>query len=472
MLKSVSNKDILWSLLAQFFSLLTGILTLPLILKKLTANEIGINYIMLTIGSIVVLFDFGFSAQFGRNINYIFSGVKKLKHEGHDVVNEDAEINYHLLATMIKTAEYIYRKISFYALIVLLSFGTLYIYSITDNFKSVNNILIIWIVYSISVFFNIYYTYFASLLIGKGLVTESNKSIFFSKIAYLCLIFVFLNIGLGLIGVVLAGLISPFFQRYFSYKYFFTNEIKNAVDDQIVTSKDKSELFKSLWFNSKKLGLIAIGTYVVNKFNMFIAGAYLPLSEVASLGLLLQLFGILTITSSTLFNIYQPRFTSYRVRSKTNLLLNDFAFSMIVFYFLFILGSLIIIEFGPILLSKLHANINLPSTRIVILFAIIALLEANHSNFATLILTENKIPFVNSTIIVGLAIVIGNFISIHFTKLGVIGLIIVQGIVQLSYPNWKWPKVILKYFNINYPQFLLIGINELKSRVIKRNYGR
>ena len=147
---------------------------------------------------------------------------------------------------------------------------------------------------------------------------------------------------------------------------------------------------------------------------MFIAGAYLPLSEVASLGLLLQLFGILTITSSTLFNIYQPRFTSYRVRSKTNLLLNDFAFSMIVFYFLFILGSLIIIEFGPILLSKLHANINLPSTRIVILFAIIALLEANHSNFATLILTENKIPFVNSTIILGLAIVIGNFISIHF----------------------------------------------------------
>ena len=145
---------------------------------------------------------------------------------------------------------------------------------------------------------------------------------------------------------------------------------------------------------------------------------------------------------------------------------------MIVFYFLFILGSLIIIEFGPILLSKSHANINLPSTRIVILYAIIVLLEANHSNFATLILTENKIPFVNSTIILGLAIVIGNFISIHFTNLGVLGLIIVQGIVQLSYANWKWPKVILKYFNINYPQFLLIGIYELKSRVIKRNYGR
>ena len=472
MLKQVSNKDILWSLLAQLFSLLSGILTLPLILKKLTANEIGINYIMLTIGSIVVLFDFGFSAQFGRNINYIFSGVNNLKHEGHDIVKEDSGINYHLLATMIKTAEAIYRKISFYALIILLSLGTLYIYSITNNFKAVNNILFVWIIYSISVFFNIYYTYFASLLIGKGLVTESNKSIFFSKIAYLFLIYIFLNFGLGLIGVVLAGLISPFLQRYFSYKYFFTSEILNAINNQIVTIKDKADLFKSLWFNSKKLGIIAIGTYVVNKFNMFIAGAYLPLSEVASLGLLIQLYGILSVTSSTLFNIYQPRFTSYRVKSKIKLLLSDFAFSMIVFYLLFILGSLMIVELGPIILSKLDSNINLPPTSILILFSIISLLEANHSNFATLILTENKIPFVNSTIILGSAIIIGNIISIHFTNLGILGLIVVQGVVQVSYANWKWPKVILKYFKINFPQFLLIGIYELRLRIIRKNYGR
>lgn len=131
-----------------------------------------------------------------------------------------------------------------------------------------------------------------------------------------------------------------------------------------------------------------------------------------------------------------------------------------------------IVELGPIILSKLDSNINLPPTSILILFSIISLLEANHSNFATLILTENKIPFVNSTIILGSAIIIGNIISIHFTNLGILGLIVVQGVVQVSYANWKWPKVILKYFKINFPQFLLIGIYELRLRIIRKNYGR
>ncbi len=472
MFKKVSNKDILWSLLAQFFSLLTGIITLPLILKKLNAEEIGMNYIMVTISSIVVLFDFGFTAQFARNINYIFSGVDNLKHEGHEIVKEGAEINYHLLATMIKTAKYIYRKISFYAIIALLTIGTFYIFKITNNIKNIHNALFIWVIYSISIFFSIYYTYLASLLIGKGLITESNKSIFFSKIAYLILIFIFLNINLGLFGVVLAGLISPFVQRYFSFKYFFTKEIQNAINSQAVSLNDKKELFNSLWFNSKKLGIIAIGTYVVSKFNMFIAGAYLPLSEVASLGILTQLFGILTIVSSTLFNIYQPRFTTYRVKGKANLLLADFAFSMIVFYLLFILGSLVIIEIGPYILIKLNSNINLPSFNILLLYSIVSILEANHSNFATLILTENKIPFVNSTIILGGAIIIGNLISINFTNFGILGLIAVQGIVQLSYANWKWPKVVLNYFKLNYLQFLNIGAVELKSRLFKGNYEK
>jgi len=468
----LTKKDILWNLLAQMFSLLTGILTLPLILSKLTVEEIGVNYIMLTLGSIVVLFDFGFSSQFGRNINYIFNGVSDLKKEGVQVVEKNEEVNYQLLATMIKTAKYVYIKISSFALITLLTIGTLYIYKITSHFETVNNIGLIWLLFSISIFFNIYFTYLNSLLIGKGLITHSNKAIFFSKILYVILIFTFLNLGFGLLGVVLSGLISPFFQRYFSYKYFFNEEIKNSIKDKIVTIQQKNDLFNSLWFNSKKLGLIAIGSYFVNKFNLFIAGVYLPLSEVASLGLLIQLFAILTIISNTIFALFQPRFTMYRVKNKINLLLCDFAFSMIFFYFIYFLGGLFIIKFGPYLLTLLKSNVQFPEIEIVLIFAIISLLEANHSNFATLILTENKVPFVKSTIFLGIAIIIGNIVSIKYSNLGILGLILVQGIVQASYANWKWPKVILNFFGISFWQFLLVGFNEFKLKILKFSYVR
>ena len=55
---SLSKNDIIWGYFAQFFSIASGIITLPLILRMLSAEEIGMNYLMLTIGSLVALFWF------------------------------------------------------------------------------------------------------------------------------------------------------------------------------------------------------------------------------------------------------------------------------------------------------------------------------------------------------------------------------------------------------------------------------
>ena len=78
----ISKADVLWNYIAQFFSLASGLFTLPLILKMLTVEEIALNYIFLTISSLVMLFDFGFSPQFSRNVSYVYGGAKTLKKEG------------------------------------------------------------------------------------------------------------------------------------------------------------------------------------------------------------------------------------------------------------------------------------------------------------------------------------------------------------------------------------------------------
>src|SRR5450759_1638066 len=116
---SLSRKDVIWGYFAQFFAIASGIITLPLILRMLSAEEIGMNYLMLTIGSLVSLFDFGFAPQFGRNITYVFSGIQKLKKEGVDVINTGGVINYHLLATMIHTARFVYRRLAVIVLLIM-----------------------------------------------------------------------------------------------------------------------------------------------------------------------------------------------------------------------------------------------------------------------------------------------------------------------------------------------------------------
>ncbi|MDR1884362.1 MAG: polysaccharide biosynthesis protein [Prevotella sp.] len=467
---SLSKKDIYWSYLAQFFSLASGIIILPMVLRMLSTEEIAMNYLMLTIGSLVALFDFGFAPQFGRNITYIFSGVQELKKENISIVEKHTGINYRLLATMISTAQFVYRRLALLVLSIMLTLGTLYIYHITHGFTTVKNSLLIWCIYSLSTFFNIYYSYFNSLLTGRGLIMESKKAMVFSRIAYLILSFGLLYLGMGLVGLSLANLITPFVNRYISYYYFFTKDIKENINTIFITRKEKYDLFKKIWYNSKKLGLVFIGSYAISKLSMFLAGLFLSLDEVASYGLMIQLVGLIMTVSTTLFYAYNPIFSALRVEHNNDKLIRTFAFTMNIYYLLFIIGSLFLIFIIPWLLQLVGSNAVLPNNNIVILFCFIMFLEGNHSCFSTMIVTKNKIPFVESSLIAGAVIAIGDYLSLAFTSLGIWGLVLVQGITQIVYANWKWPFEICKEFGITPINFLKLGFKSSLEKFAKYRY--
>lgn len=472
MLIKLSKKDVIWGYFAQFFAIASGIITLPLILRMLSAEEIGMNYLMLTIGSLVSLFDFGFAPQFGRNITYVFSGAQKLKKEGVDVINTGGEINYHLLATMIYTARFVYRRLAIIVLLTMITLGSLYIYKVTNGFKNVENSFIIWIVYSISTFFNIYYSYYTSLLTGKGLIMESRKATVYSRLVYIILTFVFLYSGMGLMGVAMANLITPFVNRFISYHFFFTTEVKAKINVYDISNHEKVELFKIIWYNAKKLGLVFLGAFAINKLSMFLAGLYLSLTEIASYGLMMQLVGLIVTVSGTLFGIYQPRFSALRVEGNNKLLFKEFAFTMNAYYLLYIMGTSGLLLLGPWALTLVGSNVILPSLWISSIYVLIILFEGNHSYFATFIITKNNIPFVESSLIAGSCIALGSYLSLAYTNLGIVGLVLVQGISQGIYANWKWPYVVCKEFRISFKSFLSIGMNESLNRFKLYFHGR
>jgi O-antigen/teichoic acid export membrane protein len=456
----ISRKDIAWSYIAQFFSIASGVITLPLILRMLSTEEIAMNYLMLTIGSLVALFDFGFSPQFGRNITYVFSGAKELKKEGIVQTLTNNEVDYRLLVQMIGTARFVYRRLSFVVLTAMLTLGTLYIHRVTEGFSNINNSLLIWIIFCISTFFNIYYSYYSSLLIGKGLIMESKKAMLYSKLSYIFLTFVLLLSGLGLIGVTVANLIAPFVNRFISYRLFFTKDLNKQITKFPQEKSEILKLFKIIWHNSRKLGLVFVGSYTITKLSLFLAGLYLPLEEVASYGLMMQFAGIISGISSTLYYAYQPTFASLRVKNNNTKLIELFAFSMNVFYTIFLLGSFALIFLGPWALSIIKSNAVLPAIHILTIYLLITLLENNHSNFATLIVTKNEIPFLKPALMAGGLIALGSYLTLEYTTWGLMGLVAVQGFSQVIYNNWKWPSMVMHEFRISFRYFIKTGISE------------
>lgn len=462
----ISKKDIIWGYISIFFQMTSGIIILPFILRMLSSEEVGLNYLMLTIGSMVALFDAGFSPMFGKNISYLFSGSQELKKEG--VVESHSEVlNYHLIATMLEVAKMVYRRLSILVLMLMLTAGTIYIYYVTDGFSSVRHSFIIWCVYSLSTFFNLYFAYFNALLTGSGQIKEEKKAIILSRIGYITISIILLFCGMGLMSVCIANLIAPFLGRYISYKYFYSKELLEKLSSQIVTKENKKNTFFILWHNVKKLSISMIGGYCIFRFGMFLSGFYLSLEEVAAYGLMMQLSGIVTSISQNYYIVKQPEIASYKVRGENKKLAEIFSFSIISFLLMLTVGLLFMVFCGPLLLNLIHSKTHLPSQNIMLLYSLVVILEANHSLCGLMILVDNRVIPIAASIIPGFFIILFNYLLLEYTQMGILGLIMSQGVCQLAYNNWKWPMVVMNDLKITPCYVLKTGILQITNKIYK-----
>lgn len=457
----ISRKDIAWSYTAKFFSLATSLIIMPFVLHMLSPEEVGMNYLMATVSSIVMLIDFGFGPQFGRNFSYVSSGAQALLKEGVEH-NESGEVNYRLLAVLLKTARKVYSRLSLAALAIMLTAGTAYIYFVTDGFVTVSGSLWIWLIYSVSVFFNFYYSYYTTLLTGSGMIAESSKATILTRVVQIVLNVTMLYMGFGLFSVVIANLLAPFVQRFYCYKVYFTPELKAKTAFEI-TKEEISETFRTIWYNARRMGINLVGSYAINKLGLFLVGLFLPLAVSGSFGLLIQLSTIISGVAVILANSYMPVFSNYRVTGQTEELKGLFSFSMLVYWVIIIAGTLAVVFLGEPALSLIHSKTHLPAASLCAVYLIIVALEGNHGLFATLITTKNQVPFVEAGLISGGIIALLTFLSLKFTSLGLWGVVLVQGIVQLCYNNWYWPRWVLKDLDVSLPRFVQYGFNHLKT---------
>jgi hypothetical protein len=49
---------------------------------------------------------------------------------------------------------------------------------------------------------------------------------------------------------------------------------------------------------------------------------------------------------------------------------------------------------------------------------------------------------------------------LKFTNFGLLGMILVQGVVQLCYNNWKWPMVVCKELETSFRGFVSLSCRE------------
>ena len=445
----IGKKDLVWTILATFFKLGAGVLLFPFILNKLPAQTIGIWTIFTSVGVISTLLDFGFNQSFARNVAYVFSGVKNLQKQGYQTLNEDnipdELIDYNLLKSTIRAMRFFYSRVALFLFLFLISVGTLYIHSILNDYTgNQSEIYVSWIIVCLNQSYSLYTLYFESLLYGRGLVKRSNQFVLLGYLMYVTVAVVFLMLGYGLIAIVSAQFISNIIIRLGASISFFTKGIKEKL--KYADDSNYKDVLTAISPNAVKVGLSALGSFVINKSSTFLGPYFVSLADMGAYGVTLQLINVVASVSQVFTNVYIPKVFQWRVEKKIEKIKHIFYTSSLILFVVFLGSYVVVLFFGNWTLNLMHSNTQLISNGLLSLLFIHTYLSTNHANAAQYLLSKNEVPFFKASLWSAFFTLILFIIFEVFLDLKLVGMILAPTIAQLVYQNWKWPLEVIKDF--------------------------
>ena len=450
----IDKKDAVWSYLGVIFRFGTNLIVLPLVLKFLSDEDLGLWYVFGSIGALVDLLNFGFAPSIARNISYVLCGATELKKESLEVV-ESKEVDVKTLYIVLKTCQYIYIVISIVSLILLLTFGSWYVTSLSGKGP-----LLAWFLFSLGIFLNMLYNYYSSFLRGVGAIAQSSIADIYSRGIQIILTTVLLLTGFGLVGVAFSSLVSGVVYRLYSKRAFLKYEgIGKLLDEVQVANlrEERKRMFPILWYNSSKEGVITLSRFLSTQANTLICSNVIGLSGTGSYGLSVQIATIFATVAQIPFTILHPKMQEASVTANRSNSIKYFSSSISLYIIAFILFALLFFIGKPVLLW-LKPTFSLDNSMMVGVFIYFFIYHL-YSLFASYISTYNELPYTLSFIVTSIVSVIGSFVLAKYFSLGIWALIIAPLIVSCVYNAWKWPKYVFnKYLRVSLCDFIKAAV--------------
>lgn len=429
----VGKRSVIISYITQFFQYSSSLILLPFILSKLDSDTLGVWYLFLSVSAFANLLDFGISSSLSRQLSYVFSGAKFLLKEGNPPANPDKSINFELLKSVLYTTKKTYKQVAIVMFLLLSTFGTIYIFDVSSK-NNYDSITIQWLFFVLSTSFNYYLSYITVFVRGRGLINIYNYTIIINRITNIAVTLFLIYCGLGLWALVVANFVSATFSRFYGYFVFFDNNLKEGLDK---VKSEPDNMFSIIWYNAKKFGIASFTTFAFSQANIFLAGFYLPVAQVAELGLALQCFQVIVTCSRVSFNTYYPKICALWLSNGVHEIRQLFIKTQILGYLIWLLGFAVLVFWGNDILFLIHSNTSIPSNGIICLYAFFYLMELTHGNCSILISSQNTVPFLNASIYACITSLVLMIVFLN-NNLGLYSFPLAMVCANLPYNSWKW----------------------------------
>lgn len=440
--EQIGKKSVVWSYVAVFFSVGSGLILLPFILHSMPSETVAVWNIFQTIYALTMLLDFGFRPSFARNLSYIFSGVEHFSINGVEKPSGE-KINYTLLKDTLQAMKIFYRWVSVVVFILLITIGTWYFIQLMSKYSGdKDDAIIAWILLITINCYNVYTLYYDSLLTGKGYISQLQKITILGQAIYLFVAIILIISGMRLSAIVLSQALSVIVKRILAYKVFFNADMRKELEN--VQLSAPYTVLRVITPNAVKVGLTSFGSFIVNRSSIFMGSIYLSLEVMAQYGVCLQILDIMSRCGTMMFVTYSPKIAQWRSQRNIKQIGRIYLYCIASLLFTYVIGSTMVLLFANPLLDMIHSNTHLLPLNLVTLMLVINLLEQNHGIAAGFIQADNRVPFFIPSLLSGLFTISLLGIMLGIFNMDVVALILAPGIVQLAYQNWKWPTVVIK----------------------------
>ncbi|MCC7376276.1 MAG: hypothetical protein IT581_16575 [Verrucomicrobiales bacterium] len=439
----LQGSALIWSWLFNGLRLASGLVVLPLLLHQLSRTELGIYYLLLNLGTIAFLADFGFSLSVERAVAYAMGGAANLRATGMEL-STGGEPNRVLLREVVRSAQQLYRGLSAAAAVALALGGTYLVSKATRDLPAlaavsfVPNTVLAWALQWMATSLEIYSFYWVAVLRGMNRITTSAQWLSLAYGLKVALSIGLLFLGAGLLSVPLAGLVAGVVLRWGA-----SREVRRILPDLGVSGAGEvRRVVSALWPNSWRLGLQLASSYAMTYGLAWVcmSVSWLGAAMYAEYSLSLQVMNIAVGVAGVWTSTKWPLVAQLRTKDDRlgirRVLAPRFRWQVVT---LVLLASLAIL-LGPALLEwKGSDKRMLPALWLVVL-AINALGESNFSFWTTLISTENRIPSVGPLVATQVTVLGTVVVLVLALGWGVEAFVVTPLLLGAIFNYWWWAR--------------------------------
>jgi O-antigen/teichoic acid export membrane protein len=427
---------------------LSLVVVLPLILTRLTTEEIALWYLFMTIISFQLLFDIGFSPTFSRVIAYAKGGTKvdDLKSPRN---KNNGQVNWKTIELICATMRNIYSRIGLLWTGLLLVFGTLALIKpislVSDTYSAWAAWGVIIVVSTVSIRGNIYSSYLQG--INKIALLRRWEAI--TSLSAIATSFLVLILGGGLLGLVIAH------QGWRVLNILRNRWLSNIVEEgrfkNFAKGEKNEKVMDAVWPSAWRSGVAHLMGYGLVQASGILYAQIGTAASIASYLLALRLIRTISRFSQAPFYSKFPVFNRLYAENKKDKLLFLAKRGMRFSYWCYIAGFIGLGIAGDPILRLIGSNADFPSNLLWSLIGLAFFVERYGAMHLQLYSVTNHIVWHIANGITGLIYIIVSLMFIKFIDMYAFPLGFLIG--NIGFYSWYSAKKSYNKFKLDFMNF-------------------